>query len=345
MPPIELTAVVVAYARRREIPVAVDVRDIWPDVWLDAAPPVLRPLVRLAHPPYRRLLRWALRRADALFACGPGALRWTLELAARPAREMDGMFPHAVEVRELPADVRREAETFWDQAGLTRVRRPEERLRLVFAGSFTARTDCVGFIRNFRALPAAVRQGVSVWIAGGGPLEEEIRQAVAGDAAIRLLGWLDLPRLRILYERCDVGVLPHRRTFETGWTLVNKFGDYLAHGLPVLTTLEDDVGAFVRRHGCGLVWDPAHPRQLGDHLLRLKDPAFRERLRRQAAVVGEGFRAERVYGEMIARLEGLAHRMECGGPGPRGEDQPSMPTQGASCPTSAEVRVTAPEAG
>jgi len=305
MPPIELTAFAVAWARRHGVPVAVDVRDIWPDLWVEVVPPSLRPAVRLMAEPYRALLRRALARADALFACGVSALRWTLEMAGRAAGPLDGVFPHAVPMDPLPDGPRRQAEEFWDRAGLTLAREPGEQLRLVFAGTLTARTGCTEFLRQFASCDPEVRRGVRIWIAGKGDLADRVAEVARTVPEAQVVGWLDRPRLRVLYERCDVGLLPHRRTFETGWTLVNKFGDYLAHGLPVLTTLEDDVGDFVRRHDCGLVWNPDRPDELAVHLRTLKDPTVLRRLRTNAARIGSSFHADRVYGELLDRLDSL----------------------------------------
>jgi len=343
LPPIELTAAAVAVARFRGVPVAVDVRDIWPDVWSEVVPPILRPAVRLAQVPYRALLARALRRADAVFACGLSALRWATRLAGREPGPADGVFPHAARVLEPTPAERYKAEAWLTSAGVPAARGPEERLRLVFAGGFTERTGILLFLETFRGLPPQVRHGVRVLVAGRGPLEAQVRAAAARDPAVELLGWLDPVRLHLLYERCDVGLLPHVRTFETGWTLVNKFGDYLAHGLPVLTTLDDDVGRFVREHGCGLVWEPERPAEFAARLTELRDsPDLLAQLRAAARRIAPFFRSERVYGAMLDRLEALARRR-----GDGGQMQPeggvcytSIPTHGASWPTSPLESVT-----
>lgn len=336
LPTVELTAATVALGRRRGFPVVVDVRDIWPDVWTEVVPAWLKPPVRLAQRPYRACLARALRGADAVFACGPSGLAWALDLAGRPPRPADGVFPHAARVPEPAPGERREAGAFLDAAGIGEARGSGERLRLVFAGGFTERTGILTFLHTFRSLAEEVRAGVRVLVAGRGPLEAEVREAAARDPAVRLLGWLDPVRLHLLYERSDAGLLPHLRTFETGWTLVNKFGDYLAHGLPVLTTLEDDVGRFVREHRCGLVWDPGRPGELAAHLLRLRDdPAYLAALRDAARRVGVHFRSERVYGAMLERMEALARRRADGGravaeAAQSGGFYVSIPTHGAS---------------
>ena len=45
-PPIEVVSEVAAYGRRHSIPTIADIRDLWPDIWLDAAPDVARPIAK-----------------------------------------------------------------------------------------------------------------------------------------------------------------------------------------------------------------------------------------------------------------------------------------------------------
>ncbi len=321
MPPIELTMATVAYARRHGIPVAVDIRDIWPDLWRELAPSRLRPLARMATVPYRQGLGWALARADALFACGERALAWALARAGRGRRERDAVFPHAVPVDPLPAAIRREAAAFWEARGLSRARGPGERLRLVFAGTLSERSGCLDFLHHFLALPAEVRRGIRVIIAGRGDQAAAIAALAAREPALLWVDWLDQGRLRALYERCDVGLAPYRRTCETGWILVNKFGEYLVHGLPVLTSLAGEVAAFIRRHGCGLVWEPERPDQLAECLKILTDPQRRAPLQAAAVRAGQGFRADQVYPRLLARLEQLVHARQ--NPTPQARPHPA----------------------
>ncbi len=305
MPPIELTVAAVAYARRHEIPVVVDVRDIWPDLWGELAPRALRPIARLTAIPYRRLLTFALTRADALFACGEGALAWALARAGRERRGVDGVFPHAVAAEPLPPHVRREAEAFWEGIGLGWGRREEERLRLVFAGALTERAGCLEFLRTFLTLPADLRKRVRIVVAGSGAQAPAIRELAVRDSSVIWTDWLDRARLWTLYERCDVGVAPYRRTLDAGWILVNKFCEYIFHGLPVLTTLTGEVERFVREHGCGMIWS-GDAADLSAKIARFMDRDALKELRRNARTAGKLFDADRVYGEMIERLELLA---------------------------------------
>src|SRR5262245_18362020 len=45
-PPIEVVSEIAAYGRRHSIPTIADIRDLWPDISLEAAPAAARPIAR-----------------------------------------------------------------------------------------------------------------------------------------------------------------------------------------------------------------------------------------------------------------------------------------------------------
>ena len=82
-PTIESASVCARYGLERGIPVVVDLRDMWPDIFLEAAPGMLRPFARAGVWSLRASARRALRQATALFGITDEFLAWGLELAGR----------------------------------------------------------------------------------------------------------------------------------------------------------------------------------------------------------------------------------------------------------------------
>ena len=67
-PTIELAQAAVAFGRSRDIPVIIDVRDLWPDLFLDLLPRWARWAGRVALEPLYRAKRSVMQSATALFA-------------------------------------------------------------------------------------------------------------------------------------------------------------------------------------------------------------------------------------------------------------------------------------
>ena len=95
VPTLELTEAALRYAKTRGIPVVVDIRDKWPDIFVDALPAPMRAIGRLLlHSEFRRA-RYVFQNAATILAVSDGYLDWGLSYAARRRRSWDAVFPHA----------------------------------------------------------------------------------------------------------------------------------------------------------------------------------------------------------------------------------------------------------
>lgn len=87
-------------------------------------------------------------------------------------------------------------------------------------------------------------------IAGGGPLERQVREAAAKDSRIEYLGFVSLPEVLQLYKDSDVLVSARMtKSLDTRYFFPGKMMEYLASGTPVITTCtghtEEEFGDFV----------------------------------------------------------------------------------------------------
>jgi len=87
-------------------------------------------------------------------------------------------------------------------------------------------------------------------IAGGGPVERQVREAAANDSRIEYLGFISFPEVLQLYKHSDV-LINMRITgkLDTRYFFPGKMMEYLASGTPVITTCtghtEEEFGEFV----------------------------------------------------------------------------------------------------
>ena len=104
IPSLEWAEAAVDFGAAHGVPVVVDVRDIWPDVYLNALPRPARPLGRLALAPSYRMARRACQRAATLTAVSQSYLDWALRLAARAQQPHDMVAPLGFEPEPMSAD-------------------------------------------------------------------------------------------------------------------------------------------------------------------------------------------------------------------------------------------------
>ena len=93
LPTIELAAESVAFAKRNEVPVLVDIRDLWPDLLVDVFPEHIRWLGRLLLFPLIRRATYALRECTGIVGISDRYLNWGLKYANRGMCVADAMIP------------------------------------------------------------------------------------------------------------------------------------------------------------------------------------------------------------------------------------------------------------
>lgn len=105
----------------------------------------------------------------------------------------------------------------------------------------------------------------------------EKRAADLGLAApvVRFLGALPNKEALRLIGEADVGLVPHHAVESWHTTIPNKLFDYMAAGLPVVTSDAVPAARVVRSAGAGLVYRSRDPEQLAACLRELQDPAIR----------------------------------------------------------------------
>lgn len=311
-PTIEAASVCAEYGRERGIPVVIDLRDMWPDIFLEAAPAPLRPLARAAISPLRARARRALREAAALFGITEEFLRWGLELAKRPRSSLDGAFPLAYpdpRLTTVAAEDRLESSRYWDGLGV----RGEDAFNVVVIGSMTKRRYEMDAVLVAARELAVEAKPVKFIIVGDGEDLPAYRRAAEGCPNILFPGWLGVARIRELLSRAHLGLVPYRSTPDLVISIPNKVGEYLAHGVPVASCLPGTLARMLREKSCGLSYDSSDPRSLVRVICALRDDERLHAALRTSArsVFEQDLSAEKVYTRLADHLEEI---VSCGRP-------------------------------
>src|SRR6476619_2826581 len=95
---------IAAYGRRHSIPTIADIRDLWPDIWLDAAPVAARPIAKLLLSPYFALSRSSLASVTAITGITDEFVGWGLARVGRAAGPFDRAFPFGYSLPTLMPD-------------------------------------------------------------------------------------------------------------------------------------------------------------------------------------------------------------------------------------------------
>jgi len=243
----------------------------------------------------------AVSRAQADALVGQLGLAGRLG-AATAGEELVSVIPCAAETRPLAGSAGSENATC---VGAGSAAAPDQQLRgavvphdafvVLWSGSFNTWCDVD---TTFTGLEEAMTADATVHlVATGGAVRghdeltyERFRRLVDGSRHVdrfHLLGWVDAERLVECYRDADVGLNVERPLYERRLGSENRVAQWLAHGLPAISTALSDLGRELVDADLCLQIPPGDPAALGRAVVeaasrRQRLPGLREKCRRYA---------------------------------------------------------------
>lgn len=303
-PTIDLALQAGAFGKAHDVPVVMDVRDLWPDAFAELLPGP-KTLWRLLLAPLARQARRAMASATAITAVSPGFLEWGLAQAGRLPTADDRVVRLAYEALPVSETEIAAAERFWLGQGL---KLDGSEHVACFFGTVSTVPEFETAILALEHLPADIRARTRIVICGIGEKLAMLREAAKKYPELLVPGWVDHARIVVLMRHCMAGLLiyPARDYYLTA--LPNKFGEYISGGLPIISTLPGFVGATIAQENCGIVVGNGRADQLAEAIVRLvRQPETLQAMRANARrVFDRDFNADIIYGDLIDRLLKLA---------------------------------------
>jgi glycosyltransferase involved in cell wall biosynthesis len=290
----ELCRAAASFAEAQGIPLVMDCRDMWPDIFMGELPRLLRLIAALPVKYLDRKARKTLSRANAISGHTEPFMQWGVRKAGREKNPMDMVFPFTYEVGD---HIRTDK--------IHNARAQNQRFQIVFLGQITRRCGLDLILDNLKVLAPATLARISIKIAGrGGHLEHILNEVSKHDLPVEYLGWLDKAQISALMCEADFGLLPYQlEDFHD--SIPNKFVEYLSHGLPILSCTAGCVQKTIEQQGVGIWFDPTVT-GLSEVFDQLTNRHSHQQLRSNARMLfADTYEAERVFSVTTGKLEEL----------------------------------------
>ena len=302
-PTLDTSVAAVKYGKRANVPVVLDIRDLWPDIFVELAPPHARGLTRLLLMPLFSQARRACSGAFAITGNSPAFVDFGLAYSGRERTDFDRDFPFGYKVCVPDSETRSQAAAFWDKLG---VREGTGTPIICFFGSVGHQFDFATIIETARRIqPRCKTQFI---LCGKGDLLEKYRKETQDLPNVIFPGWIDASQIWVLMEMSQFALAPYNDGQNYEGNLTNKPIEYLAGGLPILTSLKQGaLRNLLEEHACGVSYE-GQPEKLVELICQLSDHRERhEKMVQNARKLFESrFVASKVYGEMVDYLERIA---------------------------------------
>lgn len=298
LPPHDLAFQAVQYAQKNNVPVLVDVRDPWPDIFLEQLPFFLKKAARILLFKDFYMIRETMRNARGVISVTGNFMSWALNYAQRNIGKCDRVFSIGYK-KPVKEDLSLVNEKFIESGKLLK-----DKFVVFFVGTFS-RSYHNPMILLEVAEKLKKNKNIHFVIAGDGELFQEIKLASENKANVTLTGWLNRQEIEFWLKNSKAGVCPSSKPVNLP---TNKAYAYLSAGLPVITAFEGELKDLVQKYKAGFYYSPGNAKELAGCIIKLYEdkPLYKMMSENAGKVYGEFFNADKIYEEYAKHIEKIA---------------------------------------
>lgn len=243
-PGIEQAYECVKYGKRYDIPVVIDIRDMWPDIFVQPFPKKLQPVaMNIVKLIYGKKVSYALKNATQVIGISDDylamAVRW-----GRKDKEIDFPVLQCYKESKYKEEEIEGAESYWRGLGIS-----EKDFIIIYIGSIHLRNAKLDML-----IDAAKRikgSSIKFVLCGDGPDYNKLVEETLEYNNIIFPGYKNDVQLYVLGKMSSVGILPYSNTPDFINALPSKFGEYLYYQLILLSTLSGYSKELIEEYECG----------------------------------------------------------------------------------------------
>jgi glycosyltransferase involved in cell wall biosynthesis len=304
-PPIETAAVMGKWLHKRGVPFLLDVKDLWPSVFLEAFPKALRSIGRVALEPYFRLAKWSVSQATGVSTMANSFLENILILASRKRGNTDGVFYLTSPKQMGSSEELLDASAWWDKLG---VFKEDGKCRICYIGNLSPNVDLMP-IREAAIFFQKNNAPVEFVICGNGVSYDEFVQLMVGLSNVKFPGRINRSKIEVLAQRSSAALIPYVNNENFQLSLPNKAIDSMSLGLPILSPLQGEVAEMLKKFNVGMRYGTDSGQDIVMCIERLvSEPVVRDQMSKNASLLYENeFSFDAVYGGLVSHLVMLSN--------------------------------------
>jgi glycosyltransferase involved in cell wall biosynthesis len=294
-PPYDLAYEAVIFAKKKNIPIIVDIRDEWPDLFLTHLPKCFHNIARILLIKEFKMIKYICAKATSLVSMMNSLLNWGLLKAKRGRNKNDKVF--YIGAKKSNTSETKLAEEFSNFKKISK-----NNFVVFFIGTFCRNNDPSIIVDCAKKL---LNKNIYFVVAGDGELCHKIKTRTIGLTNVLIPGWLSEAKIISLLKYSHIGVCstPYTRN-----AFPNKVFTYLSAGLPTVSAFQGDLKMMIDKYNIGLYYPPNDVNELANCIMRLYDNSelYKEMSDNAKKIFDEKFDADKIYTEYVKHIEKVA---------------------------------------
>lgn len=251
-PDIELSYEAIKFGKKYGVPVVVDLRDMWPDIFIAQFPKFLRSFGVYFLFFFFYKTKRIMKDAYSLIGITDAFIEWGLNKVNRKNTENNISFPFTY--LSLPPTTTNliAAEQYWDSIGINTKTDMFIVICIITVSRFGDFNTIIESAKHF----SRNNEKVKFIICGDGDKLEYFRSVTKNINNIKFIGWVDAAKIYVLMRRASIGLDPLIEREDFLSTINNKAVEYMSAGLPIVSSPSKGILAdLLYKQGCGFSYN------------------------------------------------------------------------------------------
>jgi glycosyltransferase involved in cell wall biosynthesis len=248
-PTIGLSLASVKYGQKYNIPVIIDLRDLWPEAFLDSFPSFSKKIVKVILTPMYSKAKYTLSNATGLVGISQPFLDWGLKLAGRPTSNFDAVFPFGYKKLSVNQKV-----VNYSQFPFLNTTNNNQIFTFCYIGNLSYNLNLKPVAE---ALSALKNNNIKFQfiICGRGVAQKDFENLFKDFDNVHFTGFINATQIATIMRYTDLGIVPYVNTPNFQKTISNKVIEYLAGSLPIITSITGYMGPHLKKHNSGITYN------------------------------------------------------------------------------------------
>lgn len=239
----------IKYGERYKIPVVIDIRDYWPDIFVRAFPASVQYIAEILLLPMKMKASQIMKKAFSITGISEDAVLWGCKYAGRnPANRDHPFFIGSNKVNDAE-DLRKNVPNDWKTKGID-----ASTWNICFLGSLRNSGLDLETVINAVLKLSQKYPDIRLGIAGEGDSRKRLEKLARDSKSVVFLGWQDEVGMNTLMSISKCGAYCIQNTEDFINTFSNKAIQYLSSGLPILNSLKGFAKNLLKDSGAGITY-------------------------------------------------------------------------------------------
>jgi len=291
LPSYELAYQAVIFANKNKIPIVIDVRDEWPDIFFEFFPRWMHFIVKIVLWRDFQIVKKCFQKCTHITSMSESTLEWALLIGNRSKTLEDKVF--YLGAKKISASLGAAQKFSYVERAV------KKKFVVVFVGNFNEFYNPIILIETAKILSGL---DIHFILGGDGVYYKKAEKQSDGFKNITLTGWLSEQEIAFILSLSHMGVIPCSRKIKA---FPNKAFTYFSAGLPIVSSVEGELKEIIEKNNMGFYYPANNAVELADKIKNIyeNDDLYKKMSENVNEVFNNILDAGKIYQQYAEYLE------------------------------------------